>query len=248
LPLSSQLVLFSPDPSGYCSSLPLPASSRYFHSITTVVLDLIIIQVIRPQAVGSERDPRISWFVYIGQDIQEGLAQIALLYGLRFGQEHGYRFKKQSLLWTEPRLRTTEQFDRWSHVVTIVHNLIVLARDFIEGELRPWENKQRERSPQQVRRGLATFLPELGTPAHPLNLEDIRKVAHTACRFLRPSASPLFVKRAKCLKLFQLDKSACNFFSISLAFVTIYGASRGVPVLSAGPNVNHQASETYTSA
>jgi DDE superfamily endonuclease len=130
-------------------------------------LDLTIIQVVRPQANGSERDPRVSWFAYIGQDIQEGLEQIALFYGLRFGQEHGYRFKKQSLLWTEPRLRTPQQFDRWSHIVTIVHNLVVLARDLIEGELRPWENKQREQTPQQVRRGLAKYLPELGTPALP---------------------------------------------------------------------------------
>jgi hypothetical protein len=130
-------------------------------------LDLTIIQVVRPQAGGSERDPRMSWFVYIGQDLLEGIAQVALFYGLRFGQEHGYRFKKQSLLWTEPRLRMPEQFDLWSHVVTIVHNLVVLARDFIEGELRPWENKQRPQTPQQVRRGLAKLLPELGTPAHP---------------------------------------------------------------------------------
>lgn len=130
-------------------------------------LDLTIVQVARPRASGSERDPRISWFAYIGQDPQEGTAQVALLYGLRFGQEHGYRFKKQALLWTAPRLRTTEQFDRWTHVVSIVHNLIVLARGLIEGELRPWENKQREQTPQQVRRGLAKFLPELGTPARP---------------------------------------------------------------------------------
>ena len=68
-------------------------------------LDLTIIQVSRPHATNSERDPRISWFVYQGQDPQEGLAQIALLYGLRFCQEHGYRFDKQALLWTEPRLR-----------------------------------------------------------------------------------------------------------------------------------------------
>jgi hypothetical protein len=130
-------------------------------------LDVTIIQVVRPQASGSERDPRTSWFVYIGQDLLEGVAQVALLYDLRFGQEHGYRFCKQSLLWTEPRLRTPEQFDRWSHVVTIVQNLVVLARGLIEGELRPWENKQRKQTPQQVRRGLATFLPELGTPARP---------------------------------------------------------------------------------
>ena len=130
-------------------------------------LDLTIIQVIRPQAANSERDPRISWFVYIGQDPQEGIAQVALLYCLRFGQEHGYRFDKQALLWAEPRLRTPEQFDRWSHIVAIVHNLIMLARDLVEVELRPWENKQRKHTPQQVRRGLAKFLSQLGTPARP---------------------------------------------------------------------------------
>jgi hypothetical protein len=130
-------------------------------------LDLTIIQVSRPHATNSERDPRISWFVYQGEDPQEGLAQIALLYGLRFCQEHGYRFDKQALLWTQPRLRTPEQFDRWSQVVAIVHNLIALAREFIAPELHPWENKHRDPTPQQVRRGLAKFLPQLGTPASP---------------------------------------------------------------------------------
>jgi hypothetical protein len=134
-------------------------------------LDLTIIQVSRPQASGSERDPRVSWFVYIGQNLQDGIAQIALLYDLRFGQEHGYRFRKQSLLWTEPRLRTPEQFDRWSHIVTIVHNLVVLARGFIEGELRPWENKQREQTPQQVRRGLTKYLPDTADPCPPPQTE-----------------------------------------------------------------------------
>jgi hypothetical protein len=130
-------------------------------------LELTIIQVRRPQAEGSERDPKISWFVYIGQDPQEAIAHVALLYCLRFGQEHGYRFDKQALLWTEPHLRTPEQFERWSHIVAIVHNLIMLARDVVEAELRPWENKQRKHTPQQVRRGLVKYLPQLGTPAPP---------------------------------------------------------------------------------
>jgi len=124
-------------------------------------------KVSRPHATGTERDPRISWFVYLGQDPAEGLAQVALLYGLRFGQEHGYRFDKQALLWTQARLRTPEQFDRWTQIVAIVHNLIMLARDVVDGELRPWENKQRKPSPQQVRRGLTKYLPQLGTPAPP---------------------------------------------------------------------------------
>jgi hypothetical protein len=130
-------------------------------------LDLTIIQVIRPHASNKERDPKISWFVSIGQDPHDGIAQIALLYCLRFSQEHGYRFDKQALLWTDPRFQTPEQFDLWSQIVAIVHNHIVIAHDFIEGEMRPWENKQRKHTPQQVRRGLAIFLPLLGTPAHP---------------------------------------------------------------------------------
>lgn len=140
---------------------------KHMHVKEARWLDLTIIQVIRPHARNCERDPRISWFVYIGQDPQEGIAQIALLYCLRFGQEHGYRFDKQALLWTEPHLQTPEQFDLWSQIVAIVHNHVVIAHDFIEVELRPWENKQRKHTPQQVRRGLAKILPQLGSPAHP---------------------------------------------------------------------------------
>ena len=133
-------------------------------------LNLTVIQVVRPRAADSKRDPRISWFVYLGQNQQIGIAQVALFYGLRFGQEHGYRFAKQALLWTLPRLRKPEQFDLWSQIVAVVHNLIILARDCVAAELHPWENKQREPSPQQLRRGLAKILPHLGTPASPPKL------------------------------------------------------------------------------
>jgi hypothetical protein len=129
-------------------------------------LEVTVIEVVRPQASNSERDPRVSWFVWIG-DQQADLVPIALDYGRRFSQEHGYRFAKQSLLWDEPRVRTPEQFERWSHLVAIAHNHLVLARDLVETELRPWENKRRPSTPQQVRRGLHTLLPTWGTPARP---------------------------------------------------------------------------------
>jgi hypothetical protein len=128
-------------------------------------LPLTVIKVVRPSATDKSRDPRVSWFVYIGQDLKDGISQVALAYGLRFGQEHGYRFDKQALHWTLPRLRKPEQFERWSQIVAIAHNLIVLARDLVAVELYPWENKQREPSLQQLRRGLGKILPQLGTPA-----------------------------------------------------------------------------------
>lgn len=136
------------------------------HVKTARWLELTVVQVVRPQAANTERDPRVSWFVWIG-DPQADVSQIALGYVRRFSQEHGYRFDKQALLWAEPRLRTPEQFERWTQIVAIVHNHLVLARDLVEAELRPWESTRRKLTPQQVRRGMHTLLPQLGTPARP---------------------------------------------------------------------------------
>ena len=100
-------------------------------------------------------------------DGQADIVQIGLGYARRFSQEHGYRFDKQALLWETPRLRTPEQFERWSHIIAMAHNHLVLARDLVEAELRPWESKQRKPTPQQVRRGMHPLLTRLGTPARP---------------------------------------------------------------------------------
>ena len=144
---------------------PVEVSSwKHMHIKEARYLDVTVLRVVRPHATNKERDPRVSWFVWIG-DPQADVVQIALGYVLRFGQEHGYRFEKQALLWETPRLRTPEQFERWSHLVAMVHNHLVLARDLVEAELRPWESIHRAPSPQQVRRGMHKLLPRLGTPA-----------------------------------------------------------------------------------
>jgi hypothetical protein len=129
-------------------------------------LEMTIIRVVRPHATNKERDPRVSWFAWIG-DAEADIVQIGLGYVRRFGQEHGYRFDKQALLWETPRLRTPEQFERWSYIVASAHNQLVLARDLVEVQLRPWENKQRKPTPQQVRRGMHKLLAQLSTPARP---------------------------------------------------------------------------------
>ncbi|HET8910182.1 MAG TPA: NF041680 family putative transposase [Ktedonobacteraceae bacterium] len=127
-------------------------------------LDLAVMRVVRPHASNKERDPRVSWFLWIGNPDVD-LVKVASGYVRRFSQEHGYRFDKQSLLWDKPRLRTPEQFERWSHIVAIAHNHLVLARDLVAAELRPWERTQRDPTPQHVRRAMSKLLPQLGTPA-----------------------------------------------------------------------------------
>ena len=129
-------------------------------------IEVTVLRVVRPGASGKQRDPRESWFLWQGI-AQVCLPEVALDYRRRFSQEHGYRFEKQALLWATPRLRTPAQFERWSQVVAIVQNLLVLARPHVQAELRPWETTQREVSPQQVRRAMAKIVAQVGTPAPP---------------------------------------------------------------------------------
>jgi hypothetical protein len=139
---------------------------RHLHVKPARWLDLTVIQVVRPHTTHTERDPRQSWFVWIG-DPEADVGQIALGSVRRFRQEHGSRFDKHALLWDKPRVRTPEQFERWTHLVAIARTHLVLARELVEAELRPWESARRSPTPQQVRRGMNTVLPLLGTPARP---------------------------------------------------------------------------------
>jgi DDE superfamily endonuclease len=129
-------------------------------------LEVTVIRVLRQCATDQPRDPRESWFLWDGE-ADACVPQVALGYRRRYSHEHGYRFQKQGLLWAQPRLRTPAQFERWSLLVAIVHNHLVLARPLVLAYLRPWESSQRDASPQQVRRAMATIVAQLGTPARP---------------------------------------------------------------------------------
>src|SRR6266851_3265764 len=127
-------------------------------------IELTLIRVTRQGASDKARDPRESWFLWVAEDSLP-LEQVPPGYKRRYSQEHGYRFQKQALLWSHPRLRTPEQFERWSQVVAIVQNQLVLARQLGQTHLRPWESVSRPPTPQQVRRAMARIVAQLGTPA-----------------------------------------------------------------------------------
>lgn len=127
-------------------------------------MEVSVIRVERPHAQNTERDPRVSWFVFRGGSLPS-LPEIVPLYARRYSQEHGYRVDKQSLLWEKPRLRTPQQFQVWTDIVAATRNLLYLARPTAQGVRQPWESKHRELTPQQCRRAMATILSKLGTPA-----------------------------------------------------------------------------------
>ena len=99
----------------------------------------------------------MSWFWWLGGPLPP-LAELPVLYARRFGLEHGYRFDKQDLLWATPRMHTPEQFERWTDVVAIVHNHLVLARPFVETVRLPWERTDRP-APSGASRDGAQYCP-----------------------------------------------------------------------------------------
>lgn len=128
-------------------------------------LTVKVIGVECESAKGTKRDPRVSWFVTLDEEIP--LHQIPIRYALRFCIEHVYRFLKQDLLWTSAHVRTPEQFERWSWLVAIAFNQLYLTRSLGQASYYPWERKERPLTPRQVRRVMPALLSQLGTPARP---------------------------------------------------------------------------------
>jgi len=129
-------------------------------------LGLSVIRVQRGGASGKARDPKESWYVWVGQTAME-LVQTWAYYKRRYSIEHGYRFDKQDLLWEKPRLRYPTQFELWTALVSVVHDQLQMAQGLGLEVLRPWESSQRVPSPQQIRRGLAGIIERLDNPARP---------------------------------------------------------------------------------
>jgi hypothetical protein len=129
----------------------------------------MVIRVTRHAATNKKRDPRVSWFIGVGLE-PLSLQDVWPTYRRRYGQEHGFRFEKQDLLWLEPHFRTPEQFQRWTDVMAAAQNQLALARPLTEACRSPWEASDRAVTPRQVRRAMGRILVQLGTPAQPPQL------------------------------------------------------------------------------
>jgi hypothetical protein len=90
-------------------------------------------------------------------------------YVRRFDLEHTFRFLKQTLNWTLPRVRHPEQADRWTSLVTLAYTQLRLARTLVVDQRLPWQRPQTagKFTPARVRRGFSTLLPQLPLLAFP---------------------------------------------------------------------------------
>ena len=134
----------------------------------TVRGTLILVEVERlPRQT---RIPKQLWLWWRGPGAPD-LATIWRAYAHRFDLEHTYRFCKQTLNWTTPRLRHPEQADRWTWLVLLAYTQLRLARRAIEDRRLPWERPQRPGrralTPARVRQAFPQLLVALDTPADP---------------------------------------------------------------------------------
>ncbi|MDX3697398.1 LysR substrate-binding domain-containing protein [Streptomyces europaeiscabiei] len=85
----------------------------------------------------------------------------------RFDLEHTFRFGKQTLGWTTPKLRTPEAADRWTWLLVVAHTQLRLARPLAADLRRPWEKptKPERLTPARVRRGFRNIRAHLLCPA-----------------------------------------------------------------------------------
>jgi hypothetical protein len=116
------------------------------------------------------RIPKRLWLWWRGPGAP-ALATLWRAYVHRFDLEHTYRFLKQGLNWTTPRVRHPEQADRWTWLVLLAYTQLRLARRAIEDVRLPWERPQRPTrtalTPARVRQAFPQLLGTLGSPAGP---------------------------------------------------------------------------------
>jgi len=114
------------------------------------------------------RIPQQLWLWWRGPGDPD-LAVLWRAYVHRFDLEHTYRFCKQTLNWTRPRVRHPDQADRWTWLVLLAYTQLRLARRAIEDRRLPWERPQRPSrralTPARVRQAFPQLLAILDTPA-----------------------------------------------------------------------------------
>jgi len=132
---------------------------------------LVLLQVERlPRQTRVPKDVWLWW--QSGQGPPGALPDLALLwraYIHRFDVEHTFRFVKETLRWTAPRVRHPEQADRWTALVVLAYTQLRLAKPLVADQRLPWERplRQERLTPGRVRRQFSQLHALLGTPAQP---------------------------------------------------------------------------------
>jgi DDE superfamily endonuclease len=105
------------------------------------------------------------WFWWSGSTPPD-LSEVWRAYIARFSLEHAFRFFKQTLRWTTPKLRSPDAADRWTWLLLLAYVHLRLARDAVTDVRLPWQAALplQRRTPARVRRAFSHVLAQLGSP------------------------------------------------------------------------------------
>jgi hypothetical protein len=123
---------------------------------------------IKVDRLPGDRAPKPVWLWHSHPAADElDLQRVFRIFLRRFDLEHTFRFLKQTLGWTRPRLRTPEQADRWTWLIMVAYTQLRLARGMTEDLRRPWEASLHpdRLTPARVRRGFSRIRRTVGVPA-----------------------------------------------------------------------------------
>ena len=102
------------------------------------------------------REPDPVWLWCSAPEADQDLVTVCwTMFLRRFDIEHTFRFLKQTLGWTRPKLRDPGAADRWTWLVIAAHTQLRLARPLAADLRRPWEQPlpPEKLTPARVRRG-----------------------------------------------------------------------------------------------
>ncbi len=115
---------------------------------------------------GRSHLPKVLWLWWQGPG-EPDLGLLWRAYVRRFDLEHTFRFLKQTLGWTTPRVRHPEQADRWTWLVLAAYTQLRLAHSMVADRRLPWQRRLEtgRLTPCRVRRSFSALLVALGSPA-----------------------------------------------------------------------------------
>src|SRR5512144_491594 len=126
---------------------------------------LIHLQVDR---LPGDRDPKPVWlWTSHPQATASDVDRAWQAFGCRFDLEHTFRFFKQVLGWTTPKIRNPDAADRWTWLVPVAYTQLRLARDLTGNLRRPWEQPAPpgRLTPTRIRRGFRHLHAKTTCPA-----------------------------------------------------------------------------------
>jgi hypothetical protein len=139
------------------------------HFRKTATRPMSLIRVERLDDLGNLRVSKPLWLAWVGEEMPT-LEEVWQLYLRRFTVDHWYRFLKQRLHWTLPKLSTPKQCDRWSDLMPMMTWELWLARDIVADNPLPWQKSQGNLTPGRVAQAMGGVFAAIGTPAQPPKL------------------------------------------------------------------------------